>query len=42
MLHPRGAAPLQVQIAGKKIEIGAALQERIAFGLESRVSKYFN
>lgn len=34
--------PLQVQIAGKKIEIGAALQERIAFGLESRVSKYFN
>jgi ribosomal subunit interface protein len=33
---------LQVQIAGKKIEIGAALQERIAFGLESRVSKYFN
>ena len=34
--------PLQVQIAGKKIEVGAALQERIAFGLESRVSKYFN
>ena len=33
---------LQVQIAGKKIEVGAALQERIAFGLESRVSKYFN
>lgn len=33
---------MQVQIAGKKIEIGAALQERIAFGLESRVSKYFN
>ena len=34
--------PLQVQIAGKKIEVGAALQDRIAFGLESRVSKYFN
>jgi ribosomal subunit interface protein len=34
--------PLQVQIAGKKLEVGAALQERISFGLESRVSKYFN
>ncbi len=33
---------MQVQIAGKKIEVGSALQERIAFGLESRVSKYFN
>jgi ribosomal subunit interface protein len=33
---------LQVQVAGKKIEVGSALQERIAFGLESRVSKYFN
>jgi ribosomal subunit interface protein len=33
---------LQVQIAGKKIEIGAALQERIALGLEDRVSKYFD
>lgn len=33
---------MQVQIAGKKIEVGAALQDRIAFGLESRVSKYFN
>jgi len=33
---------LQVQVAGKKIEVGVALQERIAFGLESRVSKYFN
>jgi ribosomal subunit interface protein len=33
---------LQVQIAGKKLDVGAALQERIAFGLESRVSKYFN
>jgi ribosomal subunit interface protein len=33
---------LQVQVAGKKLEVGAALQERIAFGLESRVSKYFN
>jgi ribosomal subunit interface protein len=34
--------PLQVQIAGKKLEVGSALQERIAYGLESRVSKYFN
>ncbi len=33
---------MQVQIAGKKLDVGAALQERIAFGLESRVSKYFN
>jgi ribosomal subunit interface protein len=33
---------LQVQIAGKKLDVGAALQERIAYGLESRVSKYFN
>lgn len=33
---------MQVQVAGKKIEVGSALQERIAFGLESRVSKYFN
>lgn len=33
---------MQVQIAGKKIEVGAALQERISFGLEARVSKYFN
>jgi ribosomal subunit interface protein len=33
---------VHVQIAGKKIEVGAALQERITFGLEERVSKYFN
>jgi ribosomal subunit interface protein len=33
---------LQVQIAGRKLEVGSALQERIAFGLEDRVSKYFN
>lgn len=33
---------MQVQIAGRKIEVGSALQERIAFGLEDRVSKYFN
>ena len=33
---------MQVQIAGKKIEVGAALRERISFGLENRVSKYFN
>jgi ribosomal subunit interface protein len=33
---------VQVQIAGKKLEVGAALQERITFGLEDRVSKYFN
>lgn len=33
---------MHVQVAGKKLEVGSALQERIAFGLESRVSKYFN
>jgi ribosomal subunit interface protein len=33
---------LQVQIAGKKIEIGAALQDRISLGLEDRISKYFD
>jgi ribosomal subunit interface protein len=33
---------VQVQIAGKKIEIGAALQERISAGLEERISKYFD
>src|SRR6185295_2293831 len=38
----RRSLPLQVQIAGKKLEIGSALQERIAYGLEARVSKYFN
>jgi ribosomal subunit interface protein len=36
------AIPMQVQIAGKKIAIGAALQERISLGLEDRVSKYFD
>jgi len=38
----RRSLPLQVQIAGKKLEIGSALQERIAYGLEARVSKYFS
>ncbi len=33
---------MDVQIAGKKIEIGGALQERISLGLEERVSKYFD
>jgi ribosomal subunit interface protein len=33
---------LQIQIAGRKLEVGSALQERIAFGLEDRVSKYFD
>lgn len=33
---------MQVQIAGKKVELGTALQERIAYGLEDRVSKYFD
>jgi ribosomal subunit interface protein len=33
---------VEVQIAGKKIDVGAALQERIAAGLEERVSKYFS
>jgi ribosomal subunit interface protein len=32
---------VQVQIAGRKIDVGAALQERIAAGLEERISKYF-
>jgi ribosomal subunit interface protein len=32
---------VQVQIAGRKIDVGAALQERIAAGLEDRISKYF-
>lgn len=32
---------MQVQIAGKKIDVGQALQERISLGLEERVSKYF-
>lgn len=33
---------MQVQISGKKIEVGAALQERISDGLETRISKFFN
>ncbi len=33
---------MHVQVAGKKLEVGSALQERISYGLESRVSKYFN
>jgi ribosomal subunit interface protein len=33
---------VHVQIAGRKIEVGAALQDRIAAGLEERVSKYFS
>lgn len=33
---------MQVQIAGKKVELGAALQDRIAMGLEDRVTKYFD
>jgi ribosomal subunit interface protein len=41
-LRTERSLALQVQVAGKKIEVGAALQERIAFGIESRVSKYFN
>ena len=32
---------MHIQIAGKKIEVGLALQERIAAGLEERVCKYF-
>ncbi len=32
---------MQVQVAGKKIDVGQALQERIVLGLEDRVSKYF-
>ena len=33
---------MQVQIAGKRIDVGEALRERIAYGLEDRVSKYFD
>jgi len=40
--RPSEEAFVLVQIAGKKIEVGAALQERIAAGLEERISKYFD
>jgi len=33
---------LQIKIAGKNVDLGAALQERIAGGLEGAVSKYFD
>lgn len=33
---------MQVQIAGKNIDLGAALQERIEEGLEAAVTKYFD
>lgn len=33
---------MQIQITGKQIDVGAALQEHIAAGLEERVSKYFD
>lgn len=33
---------MQVQIAGKRMDVGEALRERISFGLEDRVSKYFD
>ncbi len=33
---------MQVQIAGKQIDVGEALRERIAAGLEAGVSKYFD
>ena len=33
---------MQVQIAGKRIDVGEALRDRIAYGLEDRVSKYFD
>jgi len=32
---------VQIKIAGKQMELGEALQERIAGGLEAAVSKYF-
>ncbi len=33
---------MQVQIAGKRIDVGEALRDRISYGLEDRVSKYFD
>ena len=33
---------MQIQIAGKQIEVGQALRERIADGLDAGVSKYFD
>ncbi len=33
---------MQVQIAGKRMDVGEALRDRIAYGLEDRVSKYFD
>ena len=33
---------MQIKIAGKHVELGAALQERIAEGLEGAVRKYFD
>ena len=33
---------MQVQIAGKRMDVGEALRERISYGLEDRVSKYFD
>lgn len=33
---------MQINIAGKQMELGDALQERIANGLEAAVSKYFD
>lgn len=34
--------PLQIQIAGKQIDVGDALRERIEAGLDGSVSKYFD
>ncbi len=33
---------MEIKIAGKNMELGAALQERISDGLEAAVSKYFD
>lgn len=33
---------MQVQVAGKRIDVGDALRDRISYGLEDRVSKYFD
>ena len=37
-----GVPPVQIQIAGKQIEVGEALRTRIADGLEAGVTKYFD
>jgi ribosomal subunit interface protein len=37
-----GGEAMQIQVAGRKIEVGQALRERILASLEERVAKYFD